>query len=349
MIRSSHIKTFIISFCFLGISFYAFTSSLPRVIITTDINNVGGDPDDKQSLAHLFVYANEVDIKAIIPDYWKGKGFEATLQTIDVYEKDYRNNSYRFKNGNYPHPDSIRNLVANNNDDAINRIILEALKNDERPLYVLVWGSMSVVKQALFKAPEICDNVRVLTIGTHVMAENPHRPNDDANDPTCKKSNWNGRGRNEIFNDSRFNNLWWIENDWAYNGMFEGQQPRDLLQEIKTFGNLGYYIWEVVQTHSWAHYFRAGDTPSLLYLLEAIDHNQPSQSTWGGKFIRPFPNEKPNYWTDDAGTDDWDYANPCSSWNIANTVFNNRINTLLDNREEMYDAFRKKLKALYNK
>lgn len=35
----------------------------PRLLITTDI---GGDPDDQQSLVRLMVYANEFDIEGII-------------------------------------------------------------------------------------------------------------------------------------------------------------------------------------------------------------------------------------------------------------------------------------------
>ena len=52
----------------------------PRVIVTTDINNAGGDPDDKQSLVHLLWYADELDIVGIIPDYWNGKGYEASFR-----------------------------------------------------------------------------------------------------------------------------------------------------------------------------------------------------------------------------------------------------------------------------
>ena len=35
----------------------------PRILITTDI---GGDPDDRQSLIRLMVYTNEFDIEGLI-------------------------------------------------------------------------------------------------------------------------------------------------------------------------------------------------------------------------------------------------------------------------------------------
>ena len=324
-------------------------SQKPRIIITTDINNVGGDPDDKQSMAHLFMYANEVEIVAIIPDYWNGKGIEATNEAIDAYERDYFNNDYTFQEQGYPSPNKIRSLVAQSLDQAKETIFIEARKLDQRPLYVLVWGGMTVIKEVLMEAPKISEKIRVLSIATHIMARNPNNKENAEVDHSCKKINWNGRGRNSIFNDKRFKNIWWIENDWAYNGMFMGPQPREFLKEIKNNGNLGYFIWEVVQPHSWAHYFRVGDTPTLLYLLETIDHDDPSQFSWGGKFVRPFPEQHPNYWIDDAGTKDWDYHDPCNSWALADSVYKYRIKCLMDNREEMYEAFRSKMKGLYNK
>ena len=129
--------------------------SKPRVIVMTDINNVGGDPDDKQSMAHLFMYPNDVEIKAIVPDYWNGKGHEATMEAVDAYEMDFLNPDYSFTELDYPDAYSLRKLVARNEQDAISRIIAEAKKVDSRPLYILVWGGMETLKNALFEVPEI--------------------------------------------------------------------------------------------------------------------------------------------------------------------------------------------------
>ena len=180
------------------------------------------------------------------------------------------------------------------------------------------------------------------------MADNPDSRENAEVDKYCEKSNWNGRGRDEIFDDPRFDKLWWIENDWAYNGMFGGQEPADFLLEIKEYGHLGYHIWKVVQSHSWAHYFRAGDTPTLLYLLEQIDHNDPSHSTWAGKFLRPFPEKRPDYWIDDAGHEDWNYEDPCETWDLAKEVYDYRVEGLMEHREAIYAAFRTKMQQLYS-
>jgi len=242
--------------------------SLPRVIITSDLNTDSGDPDDKQSMAHLFMYADEVEIVSIIPDRWDVHGIEATMICIDAYEKDFNHPDYNYRKFNYPTPEYLRSIVQRSPEDAVNSIISEANKDDPRPVHVLVWGNMKTIRDALYKAPEIVDQIRIYTIATNLMAENPDAAvNSQRTVQYGKRINWNGYGRNDIFNDPRFNQLWWLENDWAYNGMFEGEAPRKFLQEIKPYGALGHYIWECVQPWDWAHYFRAGDTPTLLYLL----------------------------------------------------------------------------------
>jgi hypothetical protein len=210
---------------------------------------------------------------------------------------------------------------------------------------------MNTLKDALLQAPDIVDNIRIYTIATHRMAENTDALENSRDSLQFGlRRNWNHPGRDEIFNDERFAHLWWLENDWGYNGMFEGQAPRDFLAEIKEYGALGYHIWDVVQPFGWANYFRAGDTPTLLYLLEpAVDINNPATSSWAGKFVRPYPEERPNYWIDDAGPAAWNYAHPEKTWTKANEVYQNRVNNLRQSRDAWYDAYRQKMKKIYNR
>jgi hypothetical protein len=105
----------------------------PRVIVLSDINNIGGDPDDKQSMTHLLMYADEVDIVGIIPDLWEGKGVEATMQCIDAYEKDFNNPGYNFTKMNYPAPEQLRELVSKNKEEAIAAIIRAARTDKTTP------------------------------------------------------------------------------------------------------------------------------------------------------------------------------------------------------------------------
>jgi hypothetical protein len=233
----------------------------PRVIITTDINNAGGDPDDKQSLVHVLWYADELDIVGIVPDYWSGKGYEASMEVLDTYKKDYA--EYSFMDKGYPDPQSILSLFAGDASSAMEMIKQEASVSDD-PLYVLIWGQMTTFQKALFESPEISDKVRILTIATWVK----YGPADEQVGEKCDVVNWNGRGRNEIYKDPRFNNLWWLESNWTYNGMFMGDGPKIMFEKLSNYGSMGAFIKTATKGHDWAQYFRVGDTPTVLYLID---------------------------------------------------------------------------------
>lgn len=313
----------------------------PRVMVLTDINNAGGDPDDKQSLIHLMWFANELDIRGIIPDRWKGKGYQATMEGLATYEKDYKD--YGFADKGFPTPQSIRDRVAKDEAQAIEMLIQEA-NASEQALYVLVWGNMHTFQKALFQQPEISDKVRVLSIGTG----RKYGPKDEVPGEDCNVPNWNGKGRNEIYHDARFDQMWWLENNWTYNGMFSGNRPEEMFVALQEFGAMGKHIKTVVKHHPWAQYFRVGDTPSVLYL---IDHHHnwddPRQSSWAGLFARPFPLSKPNYFTDHSGKIAWDYADPCNTWHNLTAMYAYNKSTLEDRRESMYAALLEHLRALY--
>ena len=106
--------------------------------------------------------------------------------------------------------------------------------------------------------------------------------------------------------------MWWIESNWTYNGMFEGNGPKVMFEKLSVFGKMGLHIKEVTQNHDWAHYFRVGDTPTVLYLIDpAHDIENPEITSWAGQFKKSFPDTRPHYYTDDNGTIEWNYENPC--------------------------------------
>jgi hypothetical protein len=309
----------------------------PRVVVVTDINNNGGDPDDKQSLAHILWYANELDIRGIVPQLWNGPGYNVAMESVNAYESDYW--GYGLSGKGYPTPQTIRDRVAYSSSAGIDAIIRSADESSE-PLYVLLWGDMTVVRDALYQRPDLVGKLRVLSIASDRM-----------NDPgNCARSNWNGGGRDDIFNDSRFNNLWWVESNWTYSGMFTGDRPRQVLDQMTSYGRLGAYQKEAVAAFSWAQYFRAGDTPTVLYLIDPNNNrDNPTQSSWAGQFTKPFPSQRPNYYTDSAGSVYWDYWNPCNSWGSLTAMFNNSKATLEAQRESMYGALFGKLNWIYNR
>jgi len=64
-------------------------NSRRRVVVSTDIG--GTDPDDFQSLVHLLVYADVLDVEGLISSPYGPGRKEHILEVIDCYEKDYKN------------------------------------------------------------------------------------------------------------------------------------------------------------------------------------------------------------------------------------------------------------------
>jgi hypothetical protein len=284
----------------------------PRVVITTDIQVCCDDPDDVQSLCHVLWYADELDIKAIVPEKFdrgeKPGGITAAERVLEAYQKDYQNPEYRFKEMGFPSPEYFFNeALMTDSVSAVKRIIKEAKKDDSRPLYVLAWGNLKVINGALQADPSITDKIRLLTIGTNVRAK--------SSGGDGMLVNWNsydrqGIDRKMMWENPEFNKLWWIENDWGYAGMFKGLEydsagnitggrPYEIMVSLSRHaGNLGQHLRDVVSTDrvKWANYFRVGDTPTVLYLIDPDNKpDNPSHGSWAGKFIRPFPETRPNY------------------------------------------------------
>ena len=314
----------------------------PKVIVLTDINNAGGDPDDKQSWLHLLWYANELNLRAIVPDYWRGKGYEATMQGLEAYQADFEAIGMAAKG--YPHPDTIRHRVAIDSSAAIQMIYQESMSADH--IYVLIWGQMKTFTKALQQHPEIANKVRVLTIGTG----RKYGPKDEVAGENCNVSNWNGGGRKAIYEDPRFNQMWWLENNWTYNGMFMGEEPKAMLQNLSRYGAMGAHMKTVVKEKAWAQYFRVGDTPTVLYLIDPDNKlDDPTLGSWAGRFTKPFPEEKPHYYTDDSGPVEWDYEEPCNTWANVKQMYAYNKSTLHQRREKMYESLLQKLDKLYDR
>lgn len=248
-------------------------SNKPRILISTDIG--GTDPDDNQSLAHLLMYSDRFNIEGLVssPSYGSGSSAEI-FRMIDLYEKDLPK-LQRHSSG-FPKPDDLRQVTkqgrkgnapfggVTSSTEGSDWIIRCAKKEDARPLWVLVWGGLEDLAQALHDAPEIRKNIRVYWIGG---------PN--------KK--WSANAYAYIA--ANFPDLWMIEVNSSYYGFFSNNQQPDVIkttdyyeQHIQGAGHLGkdfesYYDSEI----------KMGDTPSLLYLMHG-NPEDPTGESWGGSF-----------------------------------------------------------------
>ncbi len=245
----------------------------PRILISTDIG--GTDPDDNQSMAHLLMYSDRFDIEGLVssPSYGSGSTSEI-FRMIDLYEKDLP--KLEKHHPGFAKPKYLRSITKQGRKGAApfagvtsatqgsNWIIQAAKKKDERPLWILVWGGLEDLAQALHDAPEIQQNIRVYWIGG---------PN--------KK--WSANAYAYIA--ANHPDLWMIEVNSSYYGFFSNNQIPDLIQTtgyydqyIRGAGHLGkdfksYYEGEI----------KMGDTPSLLYLMHG-NPDDPTGESWGGSF-----------------------------------------------------------------
>lgn len=245
-----------------------------RILISSDIG--GTDPDDNQSLAHLLMYSDCFDIEGIVSSPSFGKGSkEEILRMIDVYAKDYP--VLRKKYGNLVSPDSLRPLCKQGRrglapfrgydtpTEGSEWIVRCARKESRRPLYVLVWGTLEDVAQALHDAPDIADRIRVYWIGG---------PN--------KK--WGVNSYTYVARN--FPDLWMIENNASYRGMISDRKISDVYNAnyydtfIKGAGHLGADFKQY-----YGGLVKMGDTPSLLYMMDGYPAD-PEGESWGGSFER---------------------------------------------------------------
>ncbi len=245
-----------------------------RVVVSSDIG--GTDPDDFQSMVHLLLYADVFDIEGLISSPYGPGRKEDILKVIDCYAKDYYNlKSYSEM---YPTPGALRKLTK---QGAIDRapyagvrqstegsdwLIKCARRNDPRLLYVLVWGGIEDLAQALHDAPDILPKLRVYWIGG---------PN--------KK--WGPNPYQYIVDHHP--DLWIIESNATYRGWFTGGN------QSGEWGNKEFVTKHIAGKGSLGDFFntqlggtiKMGDTPSVSWLLKGKPE-EPTQPGWGGNYVR---------------------------------------------------------------
>ncbi|MBN1868450.1 DUF1593 domain-containing protein [Candidatus Sumerlaeota bacterium] len=256
-----------------------------RVLVLSDIG--GRDEDDAQSLVHYLLYADLFDTEGFVsspPGAGRAKDF---LDAIDVYEKDYA--KLAGHSPRYPTPDSLRAVVkqgagapsprqgVDHPTEGSKWIVECARRDDPRPLWVLVWGAMTDLAQALHDAPDIAPRIRV-----HFIAGTNEESDQTAFD----------------YVRFEFRDLWLIYDKTTFRGWYiGGDQEGDL--ENGAF----------VETHAKGHgalgdrfaslrhgRIKMADTPTVAYLLRG-DPDDPESESWGGRFVRD--SDRPAWWKDD--------------------------------------------------
>jgi hypothetical protein len=260
-----------------------------RVIILSDIE---ADPDDTQSFVRLLLYANEIDIKGMVAttSCWHQNSVEpqSIVEVIKAYGKVHEN--LTLHDPAYPSEEHLLSLVKagppvygmlgvgeGKYSEGSDWILEELEKEDDRPLWIPVWGGVNTLAQTLHKirdtkskkeAKRLIAKLRVYTIsdqddaGIWIRNNFPDlfyivSPGDNYGDATWTGINNVVRG----INNKTISNSWIAEHIQQNHGPLGAAYPD--------------VAWGV-----------EGDTPSFLSLipngLNVAEH--PEWGGWGGRY-----------------------------------------------------------------
>lgn len=252
----------------------------PRVIVSTDIG--GTDFDDFQSMVHVLLYADDLELEGLISSPYGAGRKEHILQVIEKYAADYPN--LKTWSARYPTPEALRAITKQGEletapyagvrraTEGSDWIVQCARRDDPRPLNLLIWGGIEDLAQALHDAPDILPKLRVYYIGG---------PN--------KK--WSPDAYHYIA--THHPKLWIIESNTTYYGWFIGGNQAgdwDNAEFVKRHavgrGALGdYFARGISFDQETRTTIKMGDTPSVAWLLRG-DPEKPFQPGWGGHYVR---------------------------------------------------------------
>jgi hypothetical protein len=152
----------------LAISSAAVGADKPRLVVLTDI---GGDPDDQQSMIRLMHYADEFEIEGLVataagvpgelkkdvvrPELIReiAEAYGKVRPNLLLHHPDYPETKYlldRTKSGNPKR--GVKSLGAGHDTDGSRWITAVVDRDDPRPVNVAIWGGSTDLAQALWRA-----------------------------------------------------------------------------------------------------------------------------------------------------------------------------------------------------
>ncbi len=279
---------------FLSASSLLSATDKPAVIVLTDI---GGDPDDEQSMVRFLLYSDMFDIKALCATSRLGHGQDTKPEIIrtqiEAYRKVYPN--LLFHSEAYPSPDELAAVVKSGrgdqfshgkgcNSEASDYIVAVADKADGL-VHIVVWGGQRELAQALWKV----QNTRTK----------------EQTDAFCRKIQVHAIGDQDKYRDwivENFKDIRYVADAFIFPGKFG-------IREVAAFR--GMYMtgdisrqnkdWVTQNVHGHgalsecyplsghgADGMKEGDSPSFLGLIaNGLNYpDKPDWGGWGGRFRR---------------------------------------------------------------
>lgn len=278
----------------------------PRLLITTDI---GGDPDDQQSVIRLMLYTNDFDVEGLIasgthtPEHPKDDALRPELieEIIHGYGQVYPNLLKHAQS--FPTPEYLLSILKKGNPhrgdrvgedkdtEASEWIIRMVDKKDKRPLNICIFGGQVELQQALWKVKRtrsekdyqrFISKIRVFDVGDqdHVfkqmIAEHPSLFY------ILSKAHEGQDKRESVYRgmylggDESLTSLAWLKEN-----VLENHGPMGKLYPTKT--------WTAPNPNG---VVKEGDTPSWFFFvnngLSCPEH--PEYGSWGGRYqMTPIP------------------------------------------------------------
>ena len=267
-----------------------------RIVVLTDI---GGDPDDQMSMVRLLTYANHLDIEGLIATPTGGRGSINPDQIRRIVSAfgEVRDNMEKHESG-YPTAEYLKGVIAagfpagdmdavgEGKDSPGSELLIQAVdREDERPLWVTVWGGPNVLAQALWKVRETRTTEE---LHRFVAKLRVYAISDQDNSGPWIRREFPGLfyivtpGINA---GGGFHHATWIAiGGDRFHGRFGGADFSLVTNEwldrnVRQKGPLGavYPHWE---------FMMEGDTPSFLNLINngLSDPEHPQWGGWGGRY-----------------------------------------------------------------
>jgi hypothetical protein len=275
----------------------------PRLAVLTD---VGGDPDDRQSMIRLLLYANEFDLELLIATAAGTPGElgesitrpDLILEIVDAYGQVLPN--LRRHARGWPEAEALRDRVTSGNplrgrdhvgrghDTAASRALIERIDGGtpERPLNITIWGGQTDLAQALWRVKHdrgaaglaaFVRKLRVYDIGDQDGLADWMRVEFPGMHYILSKAPAGRDRRDAVYRgmyltgDESLTSRAWLDEHVLRKGPFGALYP------TKT--------WTAPNPHG---AMKEGDTPSWFFFLPAggNDPADPSKPGWGGRFVR---------------------------------------------------------------
>jgi hypothetical protein len=283
----------------------------PRIVVMTDIAN---EPDDQMSLVRFLLYSNQFDVEGLIATtstWMKNKVRPDVITSLIEAHGSVQPNLLKHAAG-FPTAATLQAVVASGQTgygmEAVGAgkgsagadlIIRAAEKADPRPLWVLGWGGVNTLAQALSavrstktaeQAATIVSKLRVYTIsdqddaGAWIRREFPAlhyvvSPSSQ-NGEEYYSATWTGISGDRYYRNAPGADFTTFSDDWVNT-------------HIRARGPLG-------KLYPYPCCIHEGDTPSFLGLIDngLASAMSPAFGGWGGRYVWRQPSREPRaFWT----------------------------------------------------